>query len=80
MCIITSMRGCRNDTGATGVVSAEATTIGEEIMKIIASTLSALLALSVLAGVAGSSMADENDGKSTNLQQMDRESRGGQGQ
>jgi hypothetical protein len=49
-------------------------------MKIIAYTLSALLALSVLAGVAGSSMADENDGKSTNLQQMDRESRGGQGQ
>jgi len=49
-------------------------------MKIIASTLSALLALSVLASVAGPSMADENDGKSTNLQQMDRENRGGQGQ
>ena len=50
------------------------------IMKIIGSTLSALLALSVLASVAGSSMADENDGRSTNLQQMDRENRGGQGQ
>jgi hypothetical protein len=41
---------------------------------------SAILALSVLAGIAGRAYADENDGKSTNLQQMDRESRGGQGQ
>ena len=41
---------------------------------------SALLALSVLAGIAGQVFADENDGKSTNLEQMDRESRGGQGQ
>jgi hypothetical protein len=46
-------------------------------MKTIASTI---LALSVLAGVAGQALADENDGKSTNLQQMDRENRGGQGQ
>jgi hypothetical protein len=46
-------------------------------MKIITS---ALLALSVLAGVASQAVADENDGKSTNLQQMDRENRGGQGQ
>jgi hypothetical protein len=46
-------------------------------MKIITS---ALLALSVLAGIASQAVADENDGKSTNLQQMDRENRGGQGQ
>jgi hypothetical protein len=46
-------------------------------MKIITS---AILALSVLAGVASQAVADENDGKSTNLQQMDRENRGGQGQ
>jgi hypothetical protein len=46
-------------------------------MKIITS---AILALSVLAGVASQVVADENDGKSTNLQQMDRENRGGQGQ
>jgi len=43
-------------------------------------TTSAILALSVLAGVASQAVADENDGKSTNLQQMDRENRGGQGQ
>ena len=42
--------------------------------------MSALLALSALAGVAGQVMADENDGKSTNLEQMDRENRGGQSQ
>jgi len=42
--------------------------------------MSALLALSTLAGIAGQAMADENDGKSTNLEQMDRETRGGQGQ
>jgi hypothetical protein len=53
------------------------TTIGEAIMKTITS---ALLVLSVLAGVVGKVFADENDGKSTNLEQMDRESRGGQGQ
>ncbi len=41
---------------------------------------SVLLALSVLTGLAGQVMADENDGKSTRLEQMDRESRGGQGQ
>jgi hypothetical protein len=46
-------------------------------MKIITS---AILALSVLAGVASQAVADENDGKSTNIQQMDRENRGGQGQ
>ena len=42
--------------------------------------MSALLALSALAGVASPAIADENDGKSTNLEQMDRETRGGQGQ
>jgi hypothetical protein len=42
--------------------------------------MSALLALSALAGVASQAIADENDGKSTNLEQMDRETRGGQGQ
>jgi hypothetical protein len=41
---------------------------------------SVLLALSVLTGLAGQVMADENDGKSTRLEQMDREGRGGQGQ
>jgi hypothetical protein len=41
---------------------------------------SVLLALSVLTGLAGQVMADENDGKSTRLEQMDRENRGGQGQ
>ena len=39
-----------------------------------------ILALSALAGVASQAIADENDGKSTNLEQMDRETRGGQGQ
>ena len=47
------------------------------IMKTITS---AVLALSALAGMASQVFADENDGKSTNLEQMDRESRGGQGQ
>jgi hypothetical protein len=42
--------------------------------------MSALLALSALAGVASQAIADENDGKSVNLEQMDRETRGGQGQ
>jgi hypothetical protein len=49
----------------------------ETIMKTV---MSALLALSALAGVASQAIADENDGKSTNLEQMDRETRGGQGQ
>jgi hypothetical protein len=39
-----------------------------------------VLALSVLAGIASQATADENDGKSLNLHQMDRESRGGQSQ
>ena len=39
--------------------------------------LAALLALSALVGVAGQALADENDGKSTNLQQMEREGRAG---
>jgi hypothetical protein len=42
--------------------------------------ISVLLVLSALTGVAGQVMADENDGKSTRLEQMDRENRGGQGQ
>jgi len=49
----------------------------ETIMKTV---MSALLALSALAGVASQAIADENDGKSVNLEQMDRETRGGQGQ
>ena len=42
--------------------------------------MSLLLALSALVGVAGQALADENDGKSLNFQQMDRENRGGQSQ
>ena len=42
--------------------------------------ISALLALSAVAGIAGQALADQNDGKSTNLEQMDRENRGGQSQ
>jgi hypothetical protein len=49
---------------------------GRTIMNTITS---ALLALALLAGFAGQLRADENDGKSINLEQMDRESRGGQG-
>ena len=42
--------------------------------------VSALLALAALVGVAGQALADQNDGKSLNFDQMDRENRGGQGQ
>ena len=41
--------------------------------------MSALLALSALVGIAGQALAD-NDGKSTDFEQMDRENRGGQSQ
>jgi hypothetical protein len=42
--------------------------------------ISALLALSALVSIAGQAQADQNDGKSTNFEQMDRENRGGQAQ
>jgi hypothetical protein len=65
----------------TVVVPARATSMGEWIMKIMTATA---LALSILAGIAGQVYAQSADEMSANnakyLDQLDRESRGGQGQ
>jgi hypothetical protein len=58
--------------------------MGASIMKTIASAASAALAFSILAGIAGQVYAESANEMSPNnpgyIYQLDRESRGGQGQ